>query len=89
MADFFHLKPGDQVLRLLGERTMLMGVREVHHAVLVCDALYKDNTTFPGGWEFDRKTGIEEDPELGWGVEFGKSGSRLIHPEESMIHGHA
>ena len=90
MADFSHLKPGDQVLRLLCEQTVMrMVVREVLPTVLVCDAVLEGSSTFPGGWEFDRKTGLEEDPELEWGVEFGKSGSRLIDPSEGLLHGHA
>lgn len=28
-------------------------------------------------WKFDRTTGMEEDPELGWGVSFGITGTYL------------
>jgi hypothetical protein len=77
MADFSDLKPGDKVLRLLCDRAMMMVVREVLPTVVVCDACLGEGV-FSGGWEFDRKTGIEEDEELGWGVKYGRSGSRLV-----------
>ena len=74
MANFFHLKSGDRVLRLIDGRLMAMVVREVCPTVIICDACLGDGV-LPGGWEFDRETGIEEDEELGWGVKYSKSGS--------------
>jgi hypothetical protein len=58
---------------------MPMIVVEVKDTTVVCDAFAPNGVDiFPGGWEFDIETGTEEDVELGWGVKFGKTGSRLI-----------
>lgn len=74
MANFEHLKPGDPVIRMLGGKLpMRMVVREVSENLIVCDT----ETGFRGGWTFDRKTGTEEDHEIGWGVKFGHTGSYL------------
>lgn len=68
MSDFLHLKAGDPVIRVLGESVrMPLIISEVTETQIIC-----------GLWTFDRATGVEEDPELGWGVAFGKSGSRLV-----------
>lgn len=65
---FTHVQPGDTVVRLLAERVeMELLVDKVDEQLIHC-----------GAWTFDRVTGIEEDEELGWGVKFGASGSRLI-----------
>lgn len=69
MADFTHVKAGDTVTRMLaGKIPMKLKVTEV------TDDLIKT----AGGWDFDRKTGAEEDPALGWGVKFGVTGSFLV-----------
>lgn len=72
-TDFTHLKPGDLVIRkLAGKLPMTMIVREVTDTLIICDT--KDCR---GGWTFDRKTGIEEDEDLQWGVRWGRTGSFL------------
>lgn len=74
MADFRNVKVGDRVVRLLGgELPMELVVTEVSDEVIVCGG--------PGGWRFDRVTGIEVDEELGWGPQFGITGSYLILAE--------
>lgn len=75
MADFTHLKPDDLVYRQMGidGPKMLMRVREVSDTIITCDTA----EGFRGGWTFDRKTGAEEDAELGWGVKFGATGTHL------------
>ncbi len=80
MATFFHLRPGDKVKRLIGGLiAMPMIVTEVKDRTLLADAFADDGSIFHGQWEFDRETGAEEDPELGWGRAFGATGSFLVH----------
>ena len=68
MSDFSDLKEGDKVTRLLaGKVPMTMTVEKVEDNLLI----------MKGGWMFDRKTGVEEDPDLNWGVKFGRTGSYL------------
>lgn len=55
-----------------GERpVMWLTVTEVTESRIFCNR-----------WEFDRETGAEVDHELGWGPEYGKSGSflRFVRP---------
>jgi hypothetical protein len=67
---FLHVVKGDRVLRLLAEEVpMELVVTEVSEKLITCG---------PHGWTFDRETGIEEDPELGWGRKFNVTGSRLV-----------
>lgn len=66
--DFSDLKEGDEVTRLLaGVVPMTMVVESVDDTLI----------HMKGGWTFDRKTGFEEDEELGFGVKFGYTGSFL------------
>jgi hypothetical protein len=60
--------PGDRVLRYLaGCSTPLhLRVKSITASHIVC----------VGGWEFDRETGAEVDPELGWGPD-GITGSYI------------
>lgn len=75
---FEHLKVGDRVYRLLGGKvTMEMEVTEVKDEIIVCGVVTKAGKVAPFGWEFDRKTGMEEDDDLGWGVAHGATGSYL------------
>ncbi len=37
--------------------------------------------TVPDGWKFDRTTGAEVDGELGWGPDFGGTGSFIVPVE--------
>lgn len=64
---FKHLKVGDIATR------DLCGIVEDWKVTEVTDTL----VIIGMGWSFDRETGVEEDPYLGWGVAFGKTGSRL------------
>lgn len=72
---FFHVKVGDTVTReFYGEKQKW-----------VVTAVDKDLITVGLGWTFDRRTGFEEDPDLGLGVKFGVTISRLIHETEDIV----
>lgn len=77
MPDFSHLRPDDLVYRQMGANgpKMLMRVREISDTIITCDTA----EGFRGGWTFDRKTGVEEDEDLGWGVKHGVTGTFLTH----------
>ena len=63
--DVSNVKPGDTVVQWLGgEYPARLTVTAVEGNRIVC-----------GGWEFDRKTGMEIDPVLGW--DRRKSGSYI------------
>ena len=66
MSKIKDLKVGDLVTRMLGGAPMPLKVTEVTDTLVIC-----------GWWTFDRETGVEEDPELGWGRSFGVTGSFL------------
>ena len=62
-----NIKVGMRVKRMLaGTIPMDLLVSEVTDTRIIC-----------GAYEFDRKTGAEIDEELGWGPEFGHTGSYL------------
>lgn len=68
MGSFMHIKKGDVVTRrIAGAAEMTLQVTDVTDTHIVC-----------GAWQFDRKSGVEEDGDLGWGVQFGVSGSCLV-----------
>lgn len=68
-ADFSDVKVGDTIHRMLaGKVHMALIVTEVTDTLIVAGM----------GWSFDRKTGIEEDEDIGWGIKFGKTGSYLV-----------
>ena len=86
MADFYHLKVGDRVMRYLGGDTgvpMLMEVIEVSDEIITCGAIKNNKLVMdpdsgkPIDWTFDRNSGAEEDHYLKWGVKFGITGSFL------------
>jgi hypothetical protein len=54
---------------------MELPVTEVTDDLIVCGG--------PNGWRFDRLTGIEVDEDLGWGPQFGVSGS-FLQPLEQI-----
>jgi len=66
--DFLHVKAGDEVLRDLCGVKMRLKVDRVDDFLIHTK----------GGWTFDRKTGIEEDSDLGWGIAFNYTGSVLV-----------
>lgn len=78
---FRRLKVGDRIMRSLAGMPMPMQVTAVDDKVVTCAAVNKDGSLFYGGWQFDRDLGCEEDHELGWGREFGVSGSHLQKQE--------
>lgn len=41
-----------------------------------------DTEVHCGGWYFDRETGAEIDDDLGWGPQYGVSGSHIDHFED-------
>ena len=72
---FKDIVAGDTVKRLLaGVIPMDLRVTSIDADFIYCGA--------PGtGWKFDRATGMEVDEELGWGPQFGITGSYLERPE--------
>lgn len=68
MGNFFDVKVGDTITRLLHGIKMKLTVASVDERII--------HTT--GGWMFDRSTGFEHDPDIGMGVEFGITCSQLI-----------
>lgn len=67
-----RFKEGQKVIRLLaGTIPVPMTITRVHEGLVHC-----------GPWQFDDETGIEEDPELGFGVEFGLTGSYIKETTE-------
>lgn len=83
MEGFMHVKPGDRVLRLMAETAeMDLIVKQVGENLIWAtleEWLNLDPLDHPGNyWTFDRRTGVEEDPDLGWGLKYGVTGSRLV-----------
>lgn len=67
MNKFKNIKVGDSVTRMIdGQVFMKLNVTKIDDKLIYC-----------GDWTFDLNTGVEEDPELGWGVSFGVTGSYL------------
>jgi hypothetical protein len=65
---------GDTVTRMLaGTIPMDLRVSAVDEHFIYCGPVGT-------GWKFDRLTGYEVDEELGWGPQFGASGSYLVAP---------
>jgi len=75
-SPFLRIKAGDIVVRILGGAPMELGVTDVDDKFIYCGP----NRV---GWKFDRLTGIEVDEEIGWGPQFGVSGSYLLPPGET------
>lgn len=70
---FRHLKPGDRFQRMVGGFAyMAMEVDRVDEQLIYAHAVGG-----PGGYTFDRDTGVEEDADLRWGVRFGCTGSYI------------
>lgn len=70
-SPFRALKVGDTVTRLIaGSIPMKLVVTDVDERFVYCGG--------PGGWKFDRDSGHEVDEELGWGPQFGVTGSFLV-----------
>ena len=68
---FRSLQVGDRVTRVVAGQPMgEFTVSSVDERLLHC-----------GAWAFDRITGIELDPELGWGPD-GLVGTWLVHPND-------
>lgn len=61
-----RFQEGQKVMRYLSSARipMPMTVTKVYEGLVFC-----------GSWTFDDETGIEEDPELGWGRATGITGS--------------
>jgi hypothetical protein len=69
---FHHIKRGDTVVRILGGvLPMRMQVTDVDDTLIHC-----------GSWTFDRATGAEVDHDLGWGPQYGVTGTYLVSDEE-------
>jgi hypothetical protein len=68
LRKFGRLQVGDRVeRRIAGVPAMTLEVTEVTEDRIVC-----------GAWVFDRATGAEIDDELGWGPDYGVTGSQLV-----------
>lgn len=65
---FQHLVVGDTVIR------DFYGIMQP----LVIESIEGNIMTVKGGWMFERDTGIEHDPELGFGSAFGITCSILV-----------
>lgn len=61
------IRVGDTVTRIMGGVPMELEVMSVTDQIIETR----------GGWDFCPKTGMEIDNYLGWGPEFGQSGSYL------------
>jgi hypothetical protein len=62
-----RFQEGQKVMRLLaGTIEMPMTITKVHEGLAHC-----------GPWTFDDETGVEEDPDLGFGVAQGLTGSYI------------
>jgi hypothetical protein len=69
---FEHIRAGDTVTRLLGGcLPMRMRVSKVDERLIYCGG------SDERAWMFDRETGAEVDPDLGWGPAYGRTGSFL------------
>lgn len=68
-----NVKVGDTVIRNLCGARMELKVTAVTDKLIICGGDEKEHI----GWWFDRETRAEIDEELGWGPEFGQTGSFL------------
>lgn len=69
-----HIKVGDKVKRQFGPTpgpAMVLQVTEVDDELIYCGPKGT-------GWSFDRATGAEVDHGLGWGPQYGMTGTFLI-----------
>ena len=71
LKELLNVHVNDIVIRNLADLEMKFRVTDVTDNQIIC-----------GDWTFDRKTGLEEDPDLEWGVTFGKSGSYIRAAQE-------
>ena len=71
VPEISDIRAGDVVTRILGGQPMELRVTQVDEHLIYCGK--------PGvGWSFDRVTGVEVDEELGWGPQFGITGTYLV-----------
>lgn len=76
-GNFYHVKVGDTVTRLLGgQLPMKLKVDKVEGDLIYCYASGPEDA-----WTFDRATGAEVDLDLRWGPQFGITGSYLTEVE--------
>ena len=70
-----RFEEGQKVMRYLSAARipMPMIVTRVHEGLVHCAA-----------WTFDDETGVEEDPELGYGRSFGRTGSIIEEVPEDV-----
>lgn len=68
LVKFANVKIGDvltrEIANIIRVDVKVTGVTDQH---VIC-----------GEWIFDKETGMEEDPEIGWGKAFGITGSLLM-----------
>lgn len=80
-------QPGDIATRMLaGTIPMDLKIAKIHEGLVFCVPPADDNPyniDEYNGWTFDQETGVEEDAELGWGKNYGVTGSiitKVIRP---------
>jgi len=92
--NFKHVKPGDRLIRVLGEIEIRMKVIRVDDTLIyatlpslaedpdplwVVDIVHGWQVT-DLVWTFDRETGAEADDILQWGLKWGVTGSFIKRP---------
>ena len=79
-VSFADLQVGDVVTRRFWIQHLPPGGTESKGMRLRVTAV-TDTMIYCGPWKFDRTYGIEIDEDLGWGLETGITGSRLVKAE--------
>lgn len=78
------IEPGDRLDRQLGQDDhcvlMPMVVRKIENGLIYCEAEGESHWPDAELWTFEELTGVEYDPDLHWGSEWGATGSKLIGP---------
>lgn len=75
VSAYHRIAVGDVVVRILGGAPMALLVTNIDEDLIHCGG--------PAGWTFDRNSGWEVDEEIGWGPNFGVTGSYLLPPGET------
>lgn len=81
---FQDLKVGDKVDRMIGDGTLLMEmtVMAIKDGIIYCAHTgHTEHWPIEELWQFHAEFGCEEDADLGWGKEFGLTGSYLKKKE--------
>jgi len=71
------LEVGDKVVRLMGGLEMPGTVMFIEEDLIYVACEGTEGWSKESLWRFDRDTGCEEDEDLGWGKEYGVTGSYI------------